>query len=99
MDSKSYAAATFARLRDATAAIDWFRNQAIEPAAIVVGVAPPGERPRPLERGDNWRTDLVWYVALDLAQARLPLAVIQATFRREGGKPSPWTPMFARSEA
>jgi hypothetical protein len=99
MDTEGYAAATFAQLRDATAAIDWFRNQGIEPAAIIVAVAPPGERPRPLERGDNQRTDLLWYVALDLAQARLPLPVIRATFRREGGKPSPWTPAFAQTRA
>jgi hypothetical protein len=92
METKGYAAATFAQLRDATAAIDWFRNQGIEPSCILVAAAMPGERPREPEHGDNLRTDLTWYVALDLARARLPLPVIRATFRREGGKPSSWTP-------
>ena len=95
MAPSTYAAATFQQLSDATAAIDWFRNQGIDPSAIAVAAAPAGEHPRALERGDNLRTDLTWYVAVEIDRAHLPLAVIRATLRREGGKPTSWTPALA----
>ncbi len=97
MVTSTYASASFARLGDATAAIDWFRNQGIAPASIAVAAAADGEGPRPPRRGDNLRDDLTWYVALDLAQTQLPPAVVRATLRREGGKPSVWTPPDAQT--
>jgi hypothetical protein len=92
MPAISYAAASFQLLRDATAAIDWFRNQGIDPESIIVRAQPPGVRARPPQRGDNARTDLTWIVALDLAAAKLPSAVARNTLLREGGKIIDWVP-------
>lgn len=86
MSKSEYAAASFALLRDATAAIDWFRNQGIAPESILVAAQQPGEHPRAPQRGDNARTDLTWIVALDLAQTTLPPDVVRGTLQREGGK-------------
>lgn len=94
MSSGRYAAASFALLRDATAAIDWFRNQRIDPAAIVVAVQAPGHRLRWPQRGDNQRADLTWFVALDLEAIRLPRAIIRDAFQREGGKNLSHAPSF-----
>ena len=86
MGKSDYVGASFSHLRYATGAIDWFRNQAIAPAAILVAAVPPDGRPRPPRRGDNERSDLRWIVAVDLNAARIPRAVALATLRREGGK-------------
>jgi hypothetical protein len=86
MDKGNYVAASFPLLRYATAAIDWFRNQAIDPDAIIVAAVPPDERPRAPRRGDNMRADVTWIVALDLDAARIRRDVAVAAMRREGGK-------------
>ena len=86
MDKGNYVAASFPHMRSATGAIDWFRNQAIDPTAILVAAVPPDGRPRAPQRGDNERTDLRWIVALDLDAARIPRSVAVATLTREGGK-------------
>jgi len=95
MDTSTYAAASFTLLRDATAAIDWFRNQGIAPEFILVAAQPPGEPPRAPRRGDNLRTDLTWVVALDLQAAALPRSVVRGTFQREGGKNLSRVPTFS----
>jgi hypothetical protein len=82
----SYVAASFPLMRYATAAIDWFRNQSIDPDAIAVAAVPPDGKPRAPQRGDNARTDLSWIVALDVDAARIPRAVAAAALKREGGK-------------
>jgi hypothetical protein len=86
MSKSNYIAASFPLLRYATGAVDWFRNQAISPDAIVIAAVPPDGQPRAPQRGDNERTDLTWIVALDLDTARIPRAVAQAALIREGGK-------------
>ncbi len=78
-------AAVFPMLRYATGAVDWFRNQAIEPDAIIVAARQPNGDLRPPQRGDNLRSDLEWIVALDLDAARIERAVALATLQREGG--------------
>lgn len=87
MDKGNYVAASFPLLRYATGAIDWFRNQAIDPKAIAVAAVTASGAMRPPQAGDNSRTDLRWIVALDLSVARIPRSVALATFTREGGKP------------
>jgi hypothetical protein len=99
MTSNAYIAASFRLLRDATAAIDWFRNQGITPEHILVAAQPPGEQPRAPQRGDNVRTDIVWLVALDPNAVRLPASVIKNTLVREGGKLRTWVPTPARTSA
>ena len=86
MKKGNYVAASFSLLRYATAAIDWFLNQAINPDAIIVAAVPPDGRPRAPQRGDNMRADVTWIVALDLPAARIRRDVAVATLRREGGK-------------
>ncbi|GEM_PF-1617087 len=86
MHKGNYVAASFSLMRYATGAIDWFRNQAIDPSAIIVAAIGPDGRPRAPQRGDNVRTDLRWIVALDCDAARIPRAVAAATLQREGGK-------------
>lgn len=88
----NYIAASFPLLRYATGAVDWFRNQAIAPGAIVIAAVPPDGRPRAPQRGDNERMDLTWIVALDLDAARIPRAVAQAALVREGGKKISYIP-------
>jgi hypothetical protein len=95
MAPNSYAAASFRLLRDATAAIDWFRNQGIEPECIIVNAQAPGEQLRPPQRGDNMRTDLTWFVALNLEATKLPATVVRNTLVREGGKLVNWNPKFS----
>lgn len=85
MKKSQQIAARFTQLRDATAAIDWFRNQAIDPAAIGAFAVPPDGQPRPPRAGDNARTDLGWIVSLDLDRARISRQDAVATMRREGG--------------
>jgi hypothetical protein len=86
MGTSDYVAASFVFLESATGAIDWFRNQAIEPSAILVAAVPPDGRLRAPQAGDNARRDLRWIVALDLDAARISRTVALDTFRREGGK-------------
>ena len=86
MAKGNYVAASFPFMRYATGAIDWFRNQAVDPHAILVAAVPPDGRLRAPQRGDNERTDLRWIVAVDLDAAHLPRSVAAATMRREGGK-------------
>lgn len=74
-------------MREATAAIDWFRNQAIDSGAIEILAITPDQKLRPPQAGDNRRTDLQWIVALDLTRARLDRSVALAALRREGGTP------------
>jgi hypothetical protein len=86
MSKESYVAASFSLVNDATGAVDWFRNQAIAPEAIVIAAVPPGAEPRLPQRGDNERKDLTWIVALDLTRAAIPRSVAKDALRREGGK-------------
>jgi hypothetical protein len=79
-------AAEFPQMRYATAAIDWFRNQGIDPDAIGAFAVPPGGQPRPPRPGDNQRDDLVWIVSLDLARAKFTRRVAVDAMKREGGK-------------
>ena len=86
MNKGNYVAASFSLLRYATAAIDWFRNQAIDPVAIAVAAVPPNGRLRAPQRGDNMRADIKWIVGLDLDAAKIRRDVAVAALRREGGK-------------
>lgn len=85
-------AATFSMLRYATGAVDWFRNQAIEPSAITIAAQPPRGKLRLPQAGDNRRDDLTWVVALDLDAAKISRDVALDTLRREGGKILPRIP-------
>jgi hypothetical protein len=78
-------AAHFKELGQATGAIDWFRNQAIDASAIGAFAVPPDGQPRPPRAGDNARTDLGWIVSLDLDQAKITRQDAADTLRREGG--------------
>ena len=78
-------AATFTQMRYATGAIDWFRNQGIDAAAIGAYAVPPGGQPRAPRPGDNQRDDLTWIVSLDLSRAQLERRVAIDTMKREGG--------------
>ena len=78
--------ARFATSRNATAAVDWFLNQAIERDAVSVRVAGRGEEPRAPGPGDNRRTDLTWSVSVDLSRAPLKKRIVVETMRREGGR-------------
>ena len=85
MGKQDAVAASFASAGDATAAIDWFRNQAIEPDAIAVWAVPPGGRPRAPGPGDNARDELSWIVSLDLRKAKIARNLAIDAMRREGG--------------
>jgi hypothetical protein len=87
VDKGNFVAASFPLMRYATGAIDWFRNQAVDPGAIAVAAIGPDGKLRAPQRGDNSRDDVQWIVAIDLRAARIPRAVALATFTREGGKP------------
>jgi len=78
--------ARFGSAREATAAVDWFRNQRTDPSAIAVAVAAPGEAARPTRAGDNRRTDLAWFVSVDLTIAPVARRIAIETMKREGGK-------------
>lgn len=78
-------AARFAQMRYATSAIDWFRNQGIDAAAIGAFAVPPGGQPRAPRPGDNQRDDLTWIVSLDLARAKINRRVAIDAMKREGG--------------
>lgn len=77
--------ARFRTMREATAAIDWLRNQAIDSGAIEILAITPDEKLRPPQAGDNRRSDLQWIVALDLSRASIEKRVAIAALRREGG--------------
>ena len=85
-------AAQFPQMRYATAAIDWFRNQGIDPAAIGAYAVPPGGQPRAPRPGDNQRDDLSWIVSLDLSRAQIDRRFALDALRREGGKLLPRPP-------
>jgi len=85
MATSDVVTATFALPRGATAAVDWFLNQAIDRAAVTVRVAAGGEPPRPTRAGDNRRDDLTWIVSIDVQRARIRKRVAVETMKREGG--------------
>ena len=78
--------AIFGTVREATAAVDWFRNQGTDPAAIGIEVRSAGQAPRPTRSGDNLRTDLSLIVSLDVDKAPFGRRLAIETFVREGGK-------------
>jgi hypothetical protein len=78
-------AARFANVNSATAAIDWFTNQALPDGAMRIFAQQANAKPRPPKAGDNARTDVSWIVAVDFTRARMPKADVLATMRREGG--------------
>jgi hypothetical protein len=86
MTESNIVAATFDAVRDATAAVDWFRNQGTDPEAIGISALPPGERPRAPRPGDNHRTGLAWLVTIDLKRAPVSRRIAIETMKREGGK-------------
>lgn len=88
MSASDVITATFASSRGATAAIDWFLNQAIDRGALSVRVAGKGEQPRAPGPGDNRRDDLTWSVSVDLSRAPLKKRLVVETMRREGGRVS-----------
>jgi hypothetical protein len=86
MSASDVVTASFTSSRSATAAVDWFLNQAIERDAVSVRVAARGEQPRSPGPGDNRRADLTWSVSVDLARAPLKKRIVVETMRREGGR-------------
>jgi hypothetical protein len=92
MATGTYIAAAFTLLRDATAAIDWLRNQGVAPQLIQVAVRDPGDGGlRSPMRGDDRRRDLTWFVGIDTRAAGLPASVVRDALRREGGRLLPPT--------
>jgi hypothetical protein len=85
MSDSEIITATFFTSGAATAAVDWFLNQAIDRGAVTVAVYRSGETPRPPRSGDNRRTDLTWVVSVDLRRARLRKPLVIETMKREGG--------------
>ncbi len=73
-------------LRAATAAMDWFTNQAVSSGSLSVRAVPRGAEPRLPQRGDNARTDMTWIVAVDAARAGLARWEILDAIARQGGK-------------
>ena len=86
MSASDVVTATFSTSRYATAAVDWFLNQAIDRDAVSVRVAGKGELPRAPGPGDNRRADLTWSVSVDLSLAPLKKRIVVETMRREGGR-------------
>lgn len=78
--------AVFDAVRNATAAVDWFRNQGTDPSAIAVEALEPGRAPRPTQPGDNARSGLSWMVTIDVKRAPFGTRTAIETFAREGGK-------------
>ena len=76
---------SLANVNSATAAIDWFTNQALPDGAMRIFAQQANAKPRPPKAGDNARPDVSWIVAVDFARARIPKADVLATMRREGG--------------
>ena len=85
MATSDVVTATFTLPRAATAAVDWFLNQAIDRDAVTVQVAAGDQRPRPTRAGDNRRNDLTWIVSIDVQRARLKKKIAVETMKREGG--------------
>ena len=85
MSASNVVTATFPSARFATAAVDWFLNQAVDRAAIAVSVRQPGGAMRPPKPGDNRRTDLEWRVSFDVDKTRIAKRTAVETMRREGG--------------
>lgn len=85
MSSSNVVSAKFASARYATAAVDWFLNQAIDREALRVRVSAPGERMRLPGPGDNRRNDLTWLVSIDSGRARVDKRLAVETMKREGG--------------
>jgi len=88
MSDREEISAVFDSVRNATAAVDWFRNQATDPDAISIAALTPGQPPRPTRAGDNLRTDLSWRVTIDVSRAPFGKRLAVETFKREGGKVS-----------
>jgi hypothetical protein len=78
-------AARFDNVNSASAAIDWFTNQALPEGALRIFAQQPNARPRAPRAGDNARTDVSWIVAVDVDRAKITKADVLATMRREGG--------------
>ena len=95
MRNTSIVAATFETVRNATAAVDWFRNQGTDPDAIGISALPPGEQARTPRPGDNRRTDLAWVVTIDLNRAPVSRQIAIEALKRQGGKISPHAPTSA----
>ncbi len=85
MNRSGLIVAEFSVLRNATGALDWFRNQAIASDCLRVFAIPTGGEPRAPQRGDNERIDLKWMVALDVDRTDLSRREVLDTLRREGG--------------
>jgi hypothetical protein len=85
-------AARFANVNSASAALDWFTNQALPDGALRIFAQQPNAKPRPPRAGDSARSDLTWIVAVDVARAEIPKADVIATMRREGGAVLPEVP-------
>lgn len=86
MSTSNIVAAVFDSVRNATGAVDWFRNQGTVPDAITITALPPGEAPRPTQSGDNQRTGLSWFVSVDVGRAPVTKQIAAETMKREGGK-------------
>jgi hypothetical protein len=78
-------AARFSNVNSASAAIDWFTNQALPEGALRIFAQQPNSWPRAPRAGDNTRSDVSWIVTVDVDRARIPKADVLATMRREGG--------------
>jgi hypothetical protein len=86
MSNVNVVTAVFDSVRCATAAVDWFRNQGIDPSAIGIMAQSTGENPRPTRPGDNGRSDLSLIVTVDLDRVPLSKQLVVETMKREGGK-------------
>jgi len=85
-------AARFSDMRGVTAAVDWFRNQAIADQHVRVWVVPPDKLLRAPQAGDNRRTDLQWIVSVDYRGANIEKRVAEEALVREGGALYPIAP-------
>jgi len=85
-------AARYAHIRELTAAVDWFRNQAIAPEALTIWTVGPDRKLRPPQSGDNRRSDLAWILSVDLTRAKIEKRVAMESLRREGGYVYRFTP-------
>jgi|GEM_PF-3124484 len=85
-------AARYEQIRQLTAAVDWFRNQAVEPDALTIWAVTPERKLRPPRAGDNRRTDLAWILSVDLSRAKIEKRIAVEALRREGGYVYRFTP-------